>query len=193
MGADEPLEVGDAPVALTASPDRLHVRRDRDQLGEVTVQVAVVVGRIEQASRLQPRSGSARIAKRAKWIRRLRRNSIRGRSTSRARRCPRMSSPIGRSRARRASSSPRRIGASTVSVRGVTGAPPRCRPPHPDARRCFSRSEERTGTCAAQRRVRRPLQRPAAFEPVRQFRVDAAEPGVGRPCGVAAQAAVRRG
>ena len=49
-GADERLELRRAGVALTASPDRRHVRGDRRQLGEVTRQIAIVVGGIEQAS-----------------------------------------------------------------------------------------------------------------------------------------------
>ncbi len=46
---DERRESAGARVAFTAAPDRVHIGRDRHQLGKVVLQFAVIVGRIEQA------------------------------------------------------------------------------------------------------------------------------------------------
>jgi len=49
VGSDEPPETGGARICLAAAPDRIEVRGDRDQLGEVGIEVAVVGRRVEQA------------------------------------------------------------------------------------------------------------------------------------------------
>ena len=113
-------ELAGARVAFTAAPDRLHVGRDRHQLGEVVLQVAVVVGRIEQAFAIGSAIGIGEDGEAREMDPPAARElDARDCRPARSSRLPRMSSPIGRRMARRASSSPRRIGASTVSVRGI--------------------------------------------------------------------------
>ena len=51
---DEGPEPGRAGVAFASAPDRVHVRSDLDQLGEVAVQIAVRVRRVEQPLAIRP-------------------------------------------------------------------------------------------------------------------------------------------
>ena len=51
---NERAEPGRARIVLAAAPDRVHVGRDRHQLGQMAVEIAVVVRRIEQALAFRP-------------------------------------------------------------------------------------------------------------------------------------------
>ena len=121
--ADERREGAGARVAFAAAPDRVHVGGDRHQLGEVarrdrrrsSPNRAGACDRARDRDRRgwrSARSGSAGCG----------RNSMRGLTARFSSRLPRMSSPIGRRTSRRGSSSPGRMAASTVSVRGITFA-----------------------------------------------------------------------
>jgi hypothetical protein len=47
-------ELSPARIAFAAAPDRVHVGGDRDQLGDVAVEIAVVVRGIQQALAVRP-------------------------------------------------------------------------------------------------------------------------------------------